>query len=211
MSRTTPARMSERVSSADRAALDALIAEVPVGHFGFVADDLPVVMPIAIAADGGGILLHGSTGSWWLRRLATGIPVSLAVTALDGVVVARSAFESSMHYRSAVLFGSCTPVDGAEKLRALDLITEALIPGRVAEVRAPTSKELAATLVLRMIVDEWSIKVSDGWPEDAASDIEGDAWAGVIPSAVRRGPALAAPDLRAGIPVARSVARLVEG
>ena len=108
------------------------------------------MLPIAIARDGDDVLLHGSTGSRWLRLIAQGIPVSLAVTALDALVVARSAFESSMRYRSAVLFGRCQPLAGQDKLAALDVLTDALIPGRVAEVRRPSAKELAATLVLRL-------------------------------------------------------------
>ena len=160
--RTRPSRMVDRVSATDRAVLRRLLDEVAVGHAGFVTGGQPFVLPIAVARDSDDVLLHGSTGSRWLRLLAQGIPVSLAVTALDGLLVARSAFESSMHYRSAVLFGRCVTVDGDAKVAALDLITDALIPGRVAEVRRPSAKELAATLVLRMEVQEWTVKVSDG-------------------------------------------------
>ena len=207
-SRVTPTRLAELVSSTDRAALDLLVAEVVVGHFGFVVDSLPVVMPIAVASDGDTLLLHGSTGSWWLRQLATGIPVSMAITAVDGLVVARSAFESSMHYRSGVLFGFCSAVEGDEKIAALDLITEALIPGRTSEVRASLPKELAATLVLRMTVNEFSIKISDGWPEDPDIDCATDVWAGVVPLTAVRSAPIAAPDLRGGIAVPESVRRL---
>ncbi|MBC7518162.1 MAG: pyridoxamine 5'-phosphate oxidase family protein [Microbacteriaceae bacterium] len=200
--------MADMVDSADRAALNSLVAEVVVGHFGFSVDGLPVVMPIAVASDGDTLLLHGSTGSWWLRQLATGIPVSMAITAVDGLVVARSAFESSMHYRSGVLFGRCVAVEGQEKVAALDVITEALIPGRTREVRASLPKELAATLVLRMIVDEFSVKVSHDWPEDTAADLATDVWAGVIPLVAVRSEPLPAPDLRAGIALPESVRRL---
>ena len=111
--------------------LDALLDAALVGHFALQADGHPVVVPTAIARDGDSVLAHGSTGSRWMRALATGAPTALAVTLLDGIVVARSAFESSMHYRSAVLFGCvragrATP---AEKRAALDLITDALLPG----------------------------------------------------------------------------------
>jgi nitroimidazol reductase NimA-like FMN-containing flavoprotein (pyridoxamine 5'-phosphate oxidase superfamily) len=204
-SRVAPSRMADRFPELDQAHLRRLLADVPVGHVGFVADGKPVVLPIAVAIDGASILLHGSTGSRWLRLIAQGIPVSVAVTAIDGLVVARSAFESSMHYRSAVLFGSCAALDGDEKLAALDVLTEALIPGRVAEVRRPYGKELAATLVLRMTVAEWSFKVSDGWPEDPADDVEGPAWAGVLPSATRYLAPIPAPDLGPGRPIPDSV------
>jgi nitroimidazol reductase NimA-like FMN-containing flavoprotein (pyridoxamine 5'-phosphate oxidase superfamily) len=206
--RTTPARMPERVNSTDRAALELLLRETSVGHFGFVEDDRPVVMPIAFALEGSSLLLHGSTGSWWLRRLATGIPVTAAVTAVDGLVFARSAFESSMRYRSAVLFGSCTRLDGDDKLAALDLVTDALLPGRRGEIRAHNRKELAATMVLRMRIDEWTFKNSTQWPEDPDEDVAGDSWAGVLPIDTTYGEPLDAPDLRGGIPVSPAVLKL---
>ena len=206
--RTTPARMPERVTSADRAALDRLLRDAVVGHVAFVEAGRPAVMPIALVPDGDTLLLHGSTGSWWLRRLATGIPVTVSVAVVDGLVFARSAFESSMRYRSAVLFGSCTVVEGEEKLAALDIVTTGLLPGRLAELRGHNRKEVAATLVLRMQVDEWTFKVSTRWPEDPDEDVAGDAWAGVLPILTTYGEPEPAPDLRDGIPLAASVAAL---
>jgi nitroimidazol reductase NimA-like FMN-containing flavoprotein (pyridoxamine 5'-phosphate oxidase superfamily) len=163
------------------------------------------VFPTAVVRDGDRVLTHGSTGSPWLRALAAGAPTSLAVTAMDGLVVARSAFESSIHYRSAVLFGTCRPLADAEKIRAMDLITEALIPGRVVELRRHTDKEIAATQVLALPIETWSLKVSDGWPEDPPEDVAGDTWAGVVPLAPRYGVPRPAPDLRPGIPVPASI------
>ena len=207
--RVRPSRMADRVS-ADQAMVRQLLADVPVGHVGFVTEDgQPFVLPIAISPDGPDVLLHGSTGSRWLRLLATGIPVSLAVTALDGMLVARSAFESSMHYRSAVLFGRCTALEGEEKLAALDALTEALIPGRVAEVRRPSAKELAATLALRLTGEDWTIKVAHSQPDDLAEDVAGPAWAGVLPLVSRYTEARDAPDLRPGIEVPASVRRML--
>jgi uncharacterized protein len=193
----------------DRAALDRLLDTARVGHFG-VTDELrgPVVIPTAIVRDGDRVLAHGSTGSRWMRALASGAPTCLAVTALDGVVVARSAFESSLHYRSAVLFGRCATVPSDDKQAALDLVTEALIPGRTAEIRRPTRRELDATLVLEFPIAEWSLKVSDGWPDDPAEDVAGDAWAGVVPLTGGYGAPRAAPDLRPGIDVPTSVREL---
>ncbi|MHA3701572.1 pyridoxamine 5'-phosphate oxidase family protein [Jatrophihabitans sp. YIM 134969] len=204
--RTTPTRLREKAVG-DRAALDALLDEALVGHVG-VADHAgrPVVLPTAIARDGDRVLVHGSTGSGWMRRVADGAPVSLAVTVPDALVVARSAFESSMRYRSAVLFGVCTPVAADGRRAALDLITEHLLPGRTREVRPATDRELAATLVLALPIEEWSLKVSDGWPEDPPEDVAGDAWAGVVPLLSGRGRPQPAPDLRPGIPVAASLA-----
>ncbi len=208
VNRTSPSRVPELVNSTDLTALGRLVSEAAIGHFAFVADSRPVVMPIACAMDGEDLLLHGSTGSWWLRKLSTGIPVTAAITALDGLVYARSAFESSMHYRSAVLFGSCSSLSGDDKLASLDLLTDSLLPGRGGEVRAHSKKELAATLVLRMHIDDWTIKISHDWPEDLPSDIARDTWAGVLPIVTNYGTAEDAPDLGEGIPRSPSVDRL---
>jgi nitroimidazol reductase NimA-like FMN-containing flavoprotein (pyridoxamine 5'-phosphate oxidase superfamily) len=206
--RTTITRLAEK-GRQNRTILDALLDTTHVGHFGLSdASGRPVVLPSAVVRDGDRVLAHGSMGSPWIRALAAGAPTCLAVTALDGLLVARSAFESSIHYRSAVLFGSCTRLDDDAKLRALDLITEALVPGRVAEIRRPDARELAATLVLALPIEEWSLKVSDGWPDDPAEDVAGDAWAGVVPIVTRCAEPLAAPDLRTGIGVPGSVRRL---
>jgi len=124
-------------------------------------------------------------------------------------VVARSAFESSMRYRSAVLFGRCQPLSDSAKQDALDVLTDALIPGRVAEVRRPTGKELAATLVLRLRVEEFSIKIAQGWPDDPPSDVAESAWAGVLPRRLSYPQAWPAPDLREGIDLPASVRRLL--
>lgn len=125
-------------------------------------------------SDGDRVLAHGSTGSRWLRQLAAGAPTCLAVTAFDGLVVARSAFESSMRYRRAVLFGQYHAITEQDaKRRALDTITNAFIPGRSAEVRASTAKELAAVLVLALPIAEWSLKASEGWPDDPPHDVPG--------------------------------------
>jgi hypothetical protein len=196
------------LASFDREELNRLLDSVHIGHFALIADEQPVVLPTAVIRDGDQVLIHGSTGSPWLHLLAAGAQTSLAVTAFDGLVLARSAFESSMHYRSAVLFGRCTTITKEDKRRALDVITEALLPGRAAEVREPTAKEFAATLVLALPIERWSLKVSAGWPEDPASDVAGEAWAGVIPAWISYGAPRAAPDLRDGIAIPASLRRL---
>ena len=197
-------------ASTDRGALDALLDEVHIGHFGLVdaASGSPVVIPTAVVRDGDRILAHGSTGSPWMRALAEGTDTCLTVTAEDGIVVARSAFESSIHYRSAVIFGQCSQLGGHERERALDLITEALIPGRVSELRRPRPAELAATLVMALPLRRWSLKISDGWPDDPDDDVEGPAWAGIVPRRRVYGAPVAAPDLRAGIEIPDSVGNL---
>jgi nitroimidazol reductase NimA-like FMN-containing flavoprotein (pyridoxamine 5'-phosphate oxidase superfamily) len=192
----------------DRSALDSLIDGTLVGHVGLVVDDGPVVVPTAVARENDSLLVHGSTGSRWMRALARGTPACVAVTALDGVIVARSTFESSMRYRSAVLYGRFDRLGGARKERALGVIVDKLIPGRAAEVRPSTAAELNRTMVLSMPITTWSLKVSDGWPEDSQPDVEGPAWAGVVPLTLRALPPQPAPDLRSGIPVPPSVAAL---
>jgi len=205
-----PIRLSEKAST-DRADLEALLDNRRVGHFALVAEDgTPAVIPTMVVRDGGRVLAHGSTGSRWMRRLASGVPTALAVTGYDGLVVARSAFESSIRYRSAVVFGRCATVT-EDKERFLDLVTEALIPGRSAEVRRPTKAELAATLVLALPLDDWSLKISAGWPEDDEDDVAGPAWAGVVPVRQVYDAPVPAPDLRAGIGVPASVRALGDG
>jgi nitroimidazol reductase NimA-like FMN-containing flavoprotein (pyridoxamine 5'-phosphate oxidase superfamily) len=207
MSRTKMTRLREK-GSESRAELDALLDASKVGHFALSTDHGPVVIPTAVVRDGDRVLAHGSTGSRWMRMLANGAPTCLAVTAFEGLVVARSSFESSMHYRSAVIFGSCRPVAADEAEHALELITDHLIPGRVAELRRSSSKEIASTQVLALPIEEWSLKISDKWPDDLPEDIAGDAWAGVVPLTGVYGTARPAPDLRPGIPVPDSVRRL---
>ena len=206
--RTRITRLRDK-GSADRDELNALLDSARIGHFALVGGDgEPRIVPTAVARDGDRVLVHGSTGSRWMRLLAGGAPTSLAVTEMSGLVVARSTFESSIHYRSAVLFGRCAELDGSDKERALDVIADALLPGRVGELRRPTDREITATLVLALPIDEWSLKVSDKWPEDLEEDLAGDAWAGVIPMTISYGPALPAPDLRPSIIIPDSVRNL---
>jgi nitroimidazol reductase NimA-like FMN-containing flavoprotein (pyridoxamine 5'-phosphate oxidase superfamily) len=207
---TTELTRLRRKAVTDRAELDRLLDEVLLAHVGLTdGSGNPVVIPTGLARDGDSILVHGSTGSGWMRRLAAGTPACVTVTDLTGIVVARSSFESSFWYRSAVLFGAFARVAKPGLPRALDRLTEHFLPGRTAEIRRPASRELAATMVLRMPIDNWSLKISEGWPEDDEQDLAGDAWAGVIPlNSWTAGGPLPAPDLRAGIPVPASVRAL---
>lgn len=205
MPNTEMTRLREK-SVTERAELDRLLDEVLVAHVGLADDDGGVVViPTAMARDGDSVLVHGSTGSGWMRRAATSRPSCLTVTDLGGIVVARSSFESSFRYRSAVLFGTMSRVGNDDLPRALDLLTEHFLPGRAREIRRSSQRELAATMVLRMPIEQWSLKVSGGWPEDEEDDVAGDAWAGVIPLRITAGEPVPAPDLRPGIPVPPSV------
>lgn len=206
VNKTESTRMPELMSR-DRDKLDELLASTIVGHVAFVDESGgPVVLPSAIVRWGDDLIVHGSTGSRWMRRIAEGVPTSVSMTVVDGVIVARSAFESSLSYRSAVLFGVFEQLHGAHKEAALDALTDRLIPGRVAEVRPSTRRELAATLVLRMPIAEWSLRISDGWSEDPPDDIACDVWAGRIDFDERPVTLHAAPDLRDGIDPPLSVA-----
>ena len=210
MPQTSITRLPEKAVD-DPSVLHALLDEAYVAHVGLVRDGSPLVVPTGMARSGDTLLVHGSTGSAWMRALAGGAEACVTVTSLDAVVVARSAFESSFQYRSAVLFGRFRALAGEEKAAALDVLVEKLIPGRGAEVRASSARELAATLVLAMPLEQWSLKVSDGWPEDEPDDVAGDAWAGVVPVRTTYGAPQPAPDLRSGIEVPASVRRLAGG
>jgi nitroimidazol reductase NimA-like FMN-containing flavoprotein (pyridoxamine 5'-phosphate oxidase superfamily) len=193
-----------------RAELYALLDSTPLATIAVIRDGHPAIFPTGFARVADELVIHGSTGSPWLRALAAGAPAAVSVTTLDGIVVARSGFESSFHYRSAVLFGTFAPVPDADKVRYLETLTDAFIPGRVAELRPSTRKEIAATVALRLGIgtDNWSLKVSDGWPEDPDEDVASGAWAGVVPLTVRAGAPHPAPDVPAGTPVPESVRAL---
>jgi len=196
-------------ASQDVAELHALLDQIHLAHVGLVADGFPLVIPTGIARDGDRVLVHGSTGSRWMRQLADGADACVSVTSLEAVVVARSAFESSFQYRSAVVFGRFTAVADSDKATALEVIVEALVPGRSAEVRPPTARELGATLVLAMPLEQWSLRLSHDWPDDEDADVAGPAWAGVVPVSTVHGQPRAAPDLRDGIDVPPSVRALI--
>jgi nitroimidazol reductase NimA-like FMN-containing flavoprotein (pyridoxamine 5'-phosphate oxidase superfamily) len=191
--RTRLRRLSERAVP-QRDALYGVLDEGLTCHVGFVdrrdpADPHPVVIPTAYGRDGGRLLLHGSTGSRMMRTLAQGADVCVTVTLVDGLVLARSGFHHSVNYRSAVVFGRAEPLtDPDEKLAGLRTIVEHLVPGRWAETRPPTAKELAATHVLAVPLDEASVKVRTGPPKDDPEDYALPIWAGVLPLTVHTGP-----------------------
>jgi len=193
----------------DRAAIIGILDEAMVCHVGFDdASGHPVVIPMLHARVGGDLLLHGSPASRLIRRLGDGIPVSVAATIFDGLVLARSVFNHSAHYRSVVLFGRARPVEEpAEKLAALRAFTERILPGRWSEARPPSDKELRATTVLAIPIDAASAKMSAGPPEDEPEDYDLDVWAGVVPYRLVPGDPEADPRLRPGIPLPGSLQR----
>ena len=179
-----------------------IIDEARVCHVGFAVDGQPYVIPMALGRDGDRILLHGSVVSRLMKNLASGVPCCVTITHLDGLVLARSAFNSSVNYRSLMVFGTATPVlDDAEKKRGLDILVEHLLPGRLADLRPSTRKEINATTLLSLPLETYSIKVGEGPPDDTRSDIITPIWAGVVPLKLTAGKPEAAPDMVAGIPL----------
>lgn len=179
--RTRVRRIPEKAVQ-DRSVLDAVLDAGLVAHVGIVDDGgQPYVVPVAYARDGDRVLFHGSSGSRLFRALAEGAPTCFTVTLLDGLVLARSAFESSMHYRGVMALGTCTVLEAAEKDDALRLISDHLLPGRWDDIREPSKKELAATVMLALPLDEASVKVSDGDPDDDPQDVDRPVWGGIVP------------------------------
>ena len=206
--RTKLTRLSYRQVT-DRSVLHAVLDAGIVAHVALATDRGPVVLPVGYARDGDRLLLHGSTGAGLLRQAADGAVIAVGVTLLDGLVYARSLFDSSMNYRSVVVFGHAVKLHGEEKLVALHRLSDKLMPGRWDEVRPPTKKELAATLVLQVALEEVSVKVRSGPPTDDEPVSEHDAatvWAGELPLYVRAGAPVPAPDVPAGLAVPPSLA-----
>ena len=203
---TTVSRLPEKQRTS-RTELDELLDSTPLATIALIRDGDPVIFPIGFARIGDELVIHGSTGSPWLRQLADGVAAAVSVTTLDGVMVARCGFESSFRFRSAVLFGTFERIGDEDKVGYLDQLVDTFIPGRVAELRASSRKELAATMALRMPIgdDNWSLKVGGGWPEDSDEDIAAGVWAGVVPLTTVYGDPERSPDCDAAIPVPPSV------
>jgi nitroimidazol reductase NimA-like FMN-containing flavoprotein (pyridoxamine 5'-phosphate oxidase superfamily) len=185
-------RHRERGSD-DRDHLDAIIDAALVGTLATVVDDEPWVVPVLVARDGDRLLVHGSTGAGALRQVAAGAKAAICVTHLDALVVAHTTFESSANYRSAVVRGRLEQLSGAEAEHALDVLSEHVLPGRLAEVRGTTPKERAATMALALPITEggWTVKVRNAWSDEP--DEPTDAWIGIVPVETRFGEPVTAP------------------
>ena len=188
----------------DREAAYAILDAGLVAHVAVVTDGQPYVVPVGYARRGDEVVFHGSSASRLFTTLATGSPTCLTVTLLDGLVLARSLFESSMHYRTVMALGSCRRLEGDEEVQALLDLSEVLMPGRTAEARHPAPQELKATITLALALDEISVKVGQGPPEDVPEDlvdpVYSTIWAGWVPITESFGQPVA-DDLAAGIPV----------
>ncbi len=186
----------------DRETIYRILDEGLVCHVGFSADGQPFVIPTLYARIGDAVYFHGSAASRMLRGVSEGANVCLTVTLMDGIVLARSVFNHSMNYRSVVALGKATLVDSPqEKLDALRVFTEKILPGRWTDARQPNEKELKSTSILRLPLTEASAKVRVGPPEDDAADYALPIWAGVIPLHVAAGAPVRDENCDLGIPL----------
>jgi nitroimidazol reductase NimA-like FMN-containing flavoprotein (pyridoxamine 5'-phosphate oxidase superfamily) len=189
----TPTLQTRLVREADRAVYDRetvyrILDEGFLCHVGFAVDGQPFVIPTSYGRKDASLYIHGSAASRMLRQLKEGVPVCVTVTLLEGLVLARSIFNHSMNYRSVVVLGKAMLVDDPEeKLEALRLLSEHIIPGRWADSRQPNQRELKATSVLRLPIEEFSAKVRQGPVIDDEEDYLFPTWAGVVPLEMKTG------------------------
>jgi nitroimidazol reductase NimA-like FMN-containing flavoprotein (pyridoxamine 5'-phosphate oxidase superfamily) len=212
MSERTRVRRLPEKASYDAEVIASILDASLVCHLAFVRDGKPVAIPTIHALVGNTVYVHGSKGAGNLRALKKGIDVCVAVTIVDGIVAARSLFEHSMRYRSAVVFGRSRLVEGAEeRTMAFRAISEHVLPGRWDDARGPSRIEDRQTTIIAVEIEEASAKVSEGWPEDAEEDLDLGVWAGVIPMRLAMGEPVPAPDLAPGVPVPDYISDLVAG
>ena len=186
-SRTRVRRVPER-GDYDPATVHAILDEALVAHVAFVIGGHPAVVPAGCARHGDALLLHCARSSRLAQALGSGEEVCVAVTHLDGLVLARSAFHHSMNYRSAVIYGRPRAITEPSELRVvLKALTDHLAPGRWNVIRQPSAKELRATVVFSLSLSESSAKIRTGPPRDDPGDLSWDVWAGVIPLRLVRG------------------------
>lgn len=205
--RTTLSRKPER-GRADRALLHEIFDASLICHVGFIRDGHPVVIPTVHARKGDTLYLHGSTGSGWLNALKAGADVCVSATLIDALVLARSAAQHSANYRSAIAFGRAQEVTAPdEKLAALEALTEHVLQGRYPEVVPPGAKKLAATIVLKITLDETSVKVRTGPPIDDEEHYGLPIWAGEVPLTTTMGAPIADPRLQPDTPPSAALAK----
>lgn len=187
----------------DKATIYPIIDEALICHVGLVNEQgQPFVIPTIHARDGDSIILHGAVASRLLKHAATGAPLCITITHLDGLVMARSVFHHSMNYRSAVIFGRGYLIkDEAEKFEAMRILTDQIMLGRWDDARQPTPKELNATSMVRVEIEEATAKIRTGPPGDDDEDYDLPIWAGVIPMQTSFLPAETDPSMRMDLPV----------
>lgn len=210
-SRVALRRHPER-GSHDRATINLILDEALFCHVGFVIGAQPFVIPTIHARSHDRLFIHGSSASRMLRALGDRIPVCVTVTILDGLVLARSVFDHSMNYRSVVVLGTAHPLeDDGEKTEALRTIVEHVMPGRWAQARHPTPKEMKATSVLSLSLEEASAKIRVGPPKDDPDDLTLPVWAGEVPIRLQYLAPRPDPALSPGIDLPANVGRAGHG
>ncbi len=194
----------------DRDAVTALLDSEYVAHVGFIDADInePFVIPMAYARDNDRILLHGSTGSRLMMQLAKGAQMCVTVTKLNAIIVAKSAFNSSMNYESVMIFGVGKRLEDSEKLAAMDKVTEGLVPGMTSYARPTTAKEAAGTMIIELPIEKYSLKSRTGGVIDEPEDKELAIWSGVLPLSRSYGQAETASD-SAGVAVPPHIERKI--
>ena len=206
--RTKLHRMSYK-SSESISDLNSILDANLVAHVGVVIDGSPLVVPMAYGRSGDEIFLHGSSGSRLMRILETEPEVCVSITELNALKVARSNFNSGMHYRAVMIFGKARLVPVDQKPHALDVVSNAMIPGRVSEARPTTKKEVAATLILSLSLAEASVKISVNEVDDPPEDMDLGFWSGTIPLTSSAGEAIPADPESASLPVPESIQRFI--
>jgi uncharacterized protein len=183
----------------DRETVYQILDEAFLCHVGFSIDGQPFVIPTSYGRKDASLYIHGSAASRMLRQMKDAVPVCVTVTLLDGLVLARSVFNHSMNYRSVVILGKATLVDDPEeKLAALRVLSEHILPGRWDDSRQPNERELKQTAVLRVPIEEFSAKVRVGPPVDDDEDMSFPTWAGVVPLEMKAGEPIDDPKLEPG-------------
>ena len=201
---TTPSTKIKRLPARghfDQETIYSILNAGTICHVGLISEDQPIVIPTIYARVDNDVVLHGAKASRLLKVVEAGEPICVTVTLLDGLVVARSVFHNSMNYRSVVVMGQGHIVDDQDaKYRALEVVTDRVLPGRWADTRLPTPKEMKATTVVALPISEVSAKIRTGGPVDDDEDYELDYWAGVVPLSEARGTPEADERLKAGVP-----------
>jgi len=211
MSERTEVHRSPHKQNHDPEVAKSIISRALVAHVAIAVDGQPFALPVACAPYKDELLLHGSNASRLFKALMDGTPACVTITHIEGLVVARSSFESSMHYQSLMALGSARMISEDEKRPALEALTEHLFPQRLSELRQSTVQEVSATSIVAFPLKEISVKVSNGQPKDTDTDLSSDIWAGILPINTSYGEPIPADNLRPGIPIPDYIATWVVG
>lgn len=188
-------------------AVRRILVRAIIAHVAINVDNQPYCLPVACAPMGNELLLHGSTASRLFKALMEGAPACVTITLVDALVLARSSFESSMHYQSLMALGHARVLNEEEKRPALQALTDHLFPERRSELRKSTENEIKATAIVAFPLTEMSVKVSEGQPDDPDSDLDSDVWAGILPISSNYGTPIPAENLREKISVPEYISR----